>query len=154
MLENKAMKEKRILERISLGIIFLFPRICSSSTLWKRNGMSPIFKTRWLLTGHSIDFGNTKILAKSENLTTRIAREAIEIRKRPKSLNKRDDRQRFSHTWKPLLTNPANKTQADQDELRSLHKHKHQSHNTQTSGPNTQSHACITSLTQPPPVDL
>ncbi|GJQ88363.1 hypothetical protein Trydic_g19497 [Trypoxylus dichotomus] len=51
-----------------------------------------------LLTGHTIDFDNTKILTKNENLTTRIIREAIETEKRPKNLNKQDDGQRLPHT--------------------------------------------------------
>ncbi|GJQ68034.1 hypothetical protein Trydic_g16755 [Trypoxylus dichotomus] len=90
-----------------------------------------------LLTGYSIDFDNTKILAKSGNLTTRIIREAIEIEKNSKSLNKRDDTQRVPHTWNPLLTEQPNKTRTNRDELRSLHIPMHQAHNTQTSEPIT-----------------
>lgn len=56
-----------------------------------------------LATGHAIDFENTKTLAKHTNLTARIIREAIEIDKRPHSLNKRDDTRRLPQTWKPLL---------------------------------------------------
>ena len=44
-----------------------------------------------LSAGHKIDFKNTKTIAISENLATRTIREASEIEKRPKNLNKRDD---------------------------------------------------------------
>ncbi|GJQ86143.1 hypothetical protein Trydic_g13424 [Trypoxylus dichotomus] len=72
-----------------------------------------------LLTGHSTDFDNTKILAKSKSLTTGIIREAIEIEKRARSPNKRGGGQRVLHTWNLLLTNRLNETQG---ELLSQHK--------------------------------
>ncbi|GJQ64925.1 hypothetical protein Trydic_g7094 [Trypoxylus dichotomus] len=54
------------------------------------------------MLGHSIDFKNTKAMAKCNNLEARITRDAIEINKRPLSMNKGDDTQRPSTTRKPI----------------------------------------------------
>lgn len=56
-----------------------------------------------LETGHKIDFDNTKTLARSKCLKTRIVREAMEIEIRPFSMNKRDDSLRLANAWKPIL---------------------------------------------------
>lgn len=55
------------------------------------------------MEGHKIDFSNTKLLAKLDNERHRIIREAIEIERRPASMNSRDDAQRLPTAWKPLL---------------------------------------------------
>ncbi|GJQ79189.1 hypothetical protein Trydic_g5435 [Trypoxylus dichotomus] len=44
-----------------------------------------------LMAGHKINFKSTNTIGMSEHLSPRIIREAIEIEKRPKYLNKRDD---------------------------------------------------------------
>ena len=54
-------------------------------------------------TGHTIEFEKTKILANIEQKTKRIIREAIEIEKRPRNLNTRDDTQRLPAAWKPNI---------------------------------------------------
>lgn len=55
------------------------------------------------LTGHSIDFENAKTIANIEHLTCRVAREAIEIEKRPNCMNVRDDSIRLPAIWKIVL---------------------------------------------------
>ncbi|GJQ81844.1 hypothetical protein Trydic_g9871 [Trypoxylus dichotomus] len=57
-------------------------------------------------TGHKIDFEDVRMLARSENLTDRITRPAIEIEKRSANLNKRDDSQRLPAIWRTVLTKP------------------------------------------------
>ena len=57
-----------------------------------------------LSTAHKIDFQNTKIIAKSENLATRTIREAIEIEKSSNNLNKRDDAQRLPSAQRTVLS--------------------------------------------------
>lgn len=56
-------------------------------------------------TGHAIDFENTRTVMRSTHLRTRTVREAIEIDRRPNSMNKRDDAQRLPMIWRPLLRN-------------------------------------------------
>jgi hypothetical protein len=56
-----------------------------------------------LTTGHEINFSDTKVVAKIQHYTQRIIREAIEIEKRPLSLNKRDDALRLPRIWRPTL---------------------------------------------------
>ncbi|KAJ9592931.1 hypothetical protein L9F63_015391, partial [Diploptera punctata] len=53
--------------------------------------------------GHKIDFTGSRTLAKINNEKSRIYREAIEIEKRPHTMNTRDDAQRFPSTWKTAL---------------------------------------------------
>lgn len=60
--------------------------------------------------GHRIDFDNTKTLATVPHMLPRIIREAIEIQKRPHSMNKRDDALRLPSTWKPILNKHSKKS--------------------------------------------
>ncbi|KAJ9601807.1 hypothetical protein L9F63_000035 [Diploptera punctata] len=53
--------------------------------------------------GHKIDLTGSRTLANIDNETSRIYREAIEIEKRPHSMNTRDDAQRLPSTWKTAL---------------------------------------------------
>jgi hypothetical protein len=54
--------------------------------------------------GHWIDFDHAKTLVRLDHERPRIYREAIEIHKRPHSLNTRDDALRLPAAWKPALT--------------------------------------------------
>lgn len=71
----------------------------------KKKELTSSLTQHFLSSGHTIDFDNTKSLARVEYLQDRITREAIEIEKRPHSLNKRDDGQRLPNTWKPVINN-------------------------------------------------
>lgn len=56
-----------------------------------------------LQTGHTINFDETKVLAKTQHGKSRYIREAIEIEKHPENIN-RDDTFYLSKFWKPALT--------------------------------------------------
>ncbi|GJQ65850.1 hypothetical protein Trydic_g3952 [Trypoxylus dichotomus] len=86
---------------------------------------SPTLAQHRLLTGHSINFNNSKILAKSGTPTTRIIRKEIEIEKK-------------------LLTDRPNKTNANRNELQPPYTY--QPHNIQAYGPIPRSHARVTQL--------
>jgi hypothetical protein len=58
--------------------------------------------------GHEIDVNNPEILAKVKNFKTRIYREALEIKKHNNNFN-RDQGQRISDTWLPVLSRNTNK---------------------------------------------
>jgi Reverse transcriptase (RNA-dependent DNA polymerase) len=53
---------------------------------------------------HIINFSGMRSLASVEYLAPRIIREAIEIERRPHTINKRDDGQRLPPAWKPVLS--------------------------------------------------
>lgn len=54
---------------------------------------------------HTIDFKNSKVLAREDYKPMRVIREAIEIEKREHALNVRDDGKRLNNTWKTALYN-------------------------------------------------
>ena len=56
-----------------------------------------------LENGHNINFGSMKALAQVDFLQQRFIREAIEIERRPHTLNKRDDGLRLPSAWTPLI---------------------------------------------------
>ena len=57
-----------------------------------------------LTEGHAIDFEHAKTVARIDHDRARIFREAIEIEKRPLSMNTRGDALRLPAAWKPVLT--------------------------------------------------
>ncbi|KAK5644103.1 hypothetical protein RI129_007948 [Pyrocoelia pectoralis] len=69
----------------------------------KQFNTSSSLACHYMDTGHKIDTSNIKLLAAINTLNERIIREAIEIEKRPLSLNKRDDTSRISPIWKIVI---------------------------------------------------
>ena len=66
-------------------------------------------------TNHSIDFENTKVIAKIDNYRDRTIREAIEIIKHPNNINK-EDGYRLSKNWHPALTSQQIRTSHTNDD--------------------------------------
>jgi hypothetical protein len=53
--------------------------------------------------GHRINFSGTRSVASIQHETPRVYREAIEIERRPHSMNTRDDAKRLPQTWKNII---------------------------------------------------